>query len=253
MCDTQGRTYPNACAMLRANPQAQVAYWSACQASRTAASPSPVCGINGVTYKSSYAARAEYVMVDYVGRCREVGLLASDMGRRCRTVVCPAPVSKHCRLIVPPGACCPLCAGGAFRIIYSRKQFDRAMYGLRAPSSTLLTLHGVLQQLDGLVQVSECQMTGFLTMEVGIFVALVPASSVKRPSRLQLEACAREAEKMSSLINAQSPRITTNLALSCLTVSHLLEPTPNGATSSGYHTTWMILPLLLLAFRLIVA
>ncbi|KAH8234892.1 hypothetical protein KR032_005108 [Drosophila birchii] len=252
VCDTQGRTYPNACAMLQANPQGQVAYWSACQSSRTA-SPSPVCGINGVTYKSSFAARAEYVMVDYVGRCREVGLLASDMGRRCRTVVCPAPVSKHCRLIVPPGACCPLCAGGAFRIIYSRKQFDRAMYGLRAQSTTLLTLHGVLQQLDGLVQVSECQMTGFLTMEVGIFVALVPASSVKRPTRLQLEACAREAEKISSLINAQSPRITTNLALSCLTVSHLLEPTPNGASASGYHATWMVLPLLLLAFRLIVA
>lgn len=205
-----------------------------------------------MTYKSSYAARAEYVLVDYVGRCREVGLLVSDMGRRCRTVKCPAPVSKHCRLIVPPGACCPLCAGGAFRIIYSRKQFDRAMYGLRAQSSTLLTLQGVLQQLDGLVQVSECQLTGFLTMEVGIFVAIVPASSIKRPTHLQLEACAREAEKISSLINAQSPRITTNLALSCLTVSHLLEPTPNGATSYGPHAIW-ILPLLLLVSRVIIA
>jgi len=89
-------------------------------------------------------------------------------------------------------------------------------------------------------------------MEVGIFVAVVPASSIKRPTRLQLEACAREAEKISSLINAQSPRITTNLALSCLTVSHLLEPTPNGATSYGTHTIW-ILPLLLLILRLIIA
>lgn len=252
VCDSQGRTYPNACALLKANPQGQVAYWSACQSSRFNTSPSPVCGINGVTYKSSYAARAEYVLVDYVGRCREVGLLVSDMGRRCRTVKCPAPVSKHCRLIVPPGACCPLCAGGAFRIIYSRKQFDRAMYGLRAQSSTLLTLQGVLQQLDGLVQVSECQLTGFLTMEVGIFVAIVPSSSIKRPTHLQLEACAREAEKISSLINAQSPRITTNLALSCLTVSHLLEPTPNGATSYGPHAIW-ILPLLLLVSRVIIA
>jgi len=102
VCDTQGRTHQNACELLRANPQGQVAYWSACQTSRYA-SPSPVCGINGVTYKSIYAARSEYVLVDYVGRCREVGLLTSDMGRRCRTVQCPAPVSKHCRLIVPPG------------------------------------------------------------------------------------------------------------------------------------------------------
>ncbi|XP_017138148.1 reversion-inducing cysteine-rich protein with Kazal motifs [Drosophila miranda] len=251
VCDTQGRTHPNACALLRDNPSGQVAYWSACQSSRSAPSPSPVCGINGVTYRSIYAARAEYVLTDYVGRCREVGLLASEMGRRCRTVQCPAPVSKNCRLIVPPGACCPLCAGGAFRIIYSRKQFDRAMYGLRAQSSTLLTLHGVLQQLDGLVQVSECQLTGFLTMEVGIFVALVPSSSIKRPTRLQLEACAREAEKISSLINAQSPRITTNLALSCLTVSHLLEPTPNAANLYGSRTLWLM-PLILFLGRSLV-
>ncbi|KAH8322411.1 hypothetical protein KR067_003099 [Drosophila pandora] len=245
VCDTQGRTYPDACALLRANPEGQVAYWSACQSSHAPGSPSPVCGINGVTYKSSYAARAEYVLVDYVGRCREVGLLASDMGRRCRTVQCPDPVSKHCRLIVPPGACCPLCAGGAFRIMYSRKQFDRAMYALRTQSSNLLTLHGVLQQLDGLVQVSECQLTGFLTMEVGIFAALVPSSSIRRPTRIQLDACAREAEKISALINAQSPRITTNLALSSLTVSHLLEPTPNGAAYHGALAMW-VLPLLLL-------
>lgn len=135
--------------------------------------------------------------------------------------------------------------------MYSRKQFDRAMYALRAQSSNLLTLHGVLQQLDGLVQVSECQLTGFLTMEVGIFAALVPSSSIRRPTRVQLDACAREAEKISALINAQSPRITTNLALSCLTVSHLLEPTPNGAAYYGPPAMW-VLPLLLLVIRVIV-
>ncbi|XP_030385875.1 reversion-inducing cysteine-rich protein with Kazal motifs [Scaptodrosophila lebanonensis] len=244
LCDTRGQTYTNACALLQSN--GQLAYWGACLSGRCAAQSSitPVCGINGVTYRSTCAAWADYVLVDYVGRCREVGLLAADMGRRCRTVKCPAPVSQHCRHIVPPGACCPICAGGAFRIIYSRKQLDRAMYALRGSRSSLLTLHGVLQQLDQMVQVSECQLTGFLTMEVGIFVALVTRSA--RPTRLQLEACAREAEKISALISAQSPRITTNLALSSLTVSHVLEPSLYGRGLNLSPTLMLLLPVALI-------
>ncbi|KAH8405276.1 hypothetical protein KR222_001076, partial [Zaprionus bogoriensis] len=229
LCDTQGKSHPNACALLQSN--SQLAYWGACRSDPHGSNePGPVCGINGVTYRSSFAARADYVHVDYVGRCREVGLLASDMGRRCRTVQCPNAVSPHCRPIVPPGACCPLCGGAAFRIIYSRKQLDRSFYALRDQHSSLLTLHGVLKEIDGLVQISECRLTGFLTMEVGIFVALVPRG---RPTELQLQACAAEAEKISDMINSLSPRITTNLALSSLTVSHMIDPTPNGTASAS--------------------
>ncbi|KAH8299658.1 hypothetical protein KR044_004307, partial [Drosophila immigrans] len=245
VCDKQGKTHPNACSLLRNN--AQLAYWGACRPVHAVdAELTPVCGINGVTYQSRHAAWADFVLVDYMGRCREVGLLASDMGRRCKTVKCPAPASEHCRHIVPPGACCPICGGGAFRIIYSRKQLDRAFYALRGERNSLLTLHGILQQLDGLVQVSECQLTGFLSMEVGIFVALVPRG---HPTGLQAKACEAEAEKISTLISSQSPRITTNLALSSLTVSHMLEPSPNGAaTLSPQEHTAVLLGLLVLAF-----
>lgn len=229
LCDTQGRSHPNPCSLLQNN--SQLAYWGACRPHPNEGSESgPVCGINGVTYRSSLAAWADYVHVDYVGRCREVGLLANDMGRRCRTVQCPKPTSQHCRLIVPPGACCPICGGAAFRVIYSRKQLDRSFYALRDQRSSLLTLHGVLKEIDSLVQISECQLTGFLTMEVGIFVALVPRG---HPTALQLKACAAEAEKISSLISSQSPRITTNLALSSLTVSHMIEPTASGTASAS--------------------
>ncbi|XP_030571059.1 reversion-inducing cysteine-rich protein with Kazal motifs isoform X1 [Drosophila novamexicana] len=231
LCDTEGKTHPNACSLLQTN--SQLAYWGACRPEHdTGNELSPVCGINGVTYRSRSAALSEFVHVDYVGRCREVGLLVSDMGRRCRTVQCPSPVSKHCHHIVPPGACCPMCGGAAFRIIYSRKQLDRAYYALRGQQSSLLTLRGILQELDHLVQVSDCQLTGFLTMEVGIFVALVPRG---RPTLLQLKVCEAEAEKISSLISSQSPRITTNLALSSLSVSHMLEPTMNGAALVSPH------------------
>ncbi|EDV97140.1 reversion-inducing cysteine-rich protein with Kazal motifs [Drosophila grimshawi] len=225
LCDTLGKTHPNPCSLLLSN--SQLAYWGACRSNHDNGNQlMPVCGINGVTYRSRSAALADFVQVDYVGRCREVGLLVADMGRRCQTVQCGAPMPPLCRQIVPPGACCPICGVAAFRIIYSRKQLDRAFYALRGQESSLLTLHGVLQELDRLVQVSECQLTGFLTMEVGIFVALVPRTT--HTTRLQLKVCLAEAEKISALISSQSPRITTNLALSSLTVSHMLEPTLNG-------------------------
>ncbi|KAL7734988.1 hypothetical protein ACLKA6_011252 [Drosophila palustris] len=242
LCDTQSKSHQNPCSLLRTN--SQLNYWGACRPDHEGGNElMSVCGINGVTYRSSSAALADFVMVDYVGRCREVGLLASDMGTRCKTVKCPTPVSKYCRLIVPPGACCPVCGGGAFRIIYSRKQLDRAFYALRDVHNSLLTLHGILKELDHLVQVSECQLTGFLTMEVGIFVALIPRGP--RPSGLQMKACEAEAEKISTLISSQSPRITTNLALSSLTVSHMLEPAPNGAAAVLTHGLMSIGILLL--------
>lgn len=38
----------------------------------------------------------------------------------------------------------------------------------------------------------------------------------RKPSELQLEACLREAEKIASLVNTQSPRIASELSLSSL-------------------------------------
>ncbi|CAD7005890.1 unnamed protein product [Ceratitis capitata] len=222
VCDTQRRTHASPCHLLAA--RATLAHWGSCF--RTCSMQGPVCGINGVTYAHECAAWADYIIVDYRNRCRQVGLLAADMGPRCHTVKCARLPSSYCRTIVPPGACCAICAG-AFRIVYSRKQIDRALYAVRAQNKDLLTLHSVLQALDALVQLSECQLTGFLTMEVGIFVALVPRSTT--PMRMQIEACARESERISVLIEAQSHEITTNLLLSGLIVSHTVEPSVDAA------------------------
>ncbi|XP_050337513.1 reversion-inducing cysteine-rich protein with Kazal motifs [Bactrocera neohumeralis] len=221
VCDKQRRTHNSACDLLAAH--ATLAHWGACF--RSCSMQGPVCGINGVTYTHECAAWADYIVIDYRGRCRQVGLLVADMGPRCNSVRCPRLPSPHCRRIVPPGACCAICAG-AFRVVYSRKQIDRALYAVRAQNKDLITLHSVLQALDALVQFSECQLTGFLTMEVGIFVALVPRATT--PMRMQVEACAREAERISLMIESQSHEITTNLLLSGLIVSHLVEPSTDG-------------------------
>lgn len=225
VCDSKGVTFKSACELL--SSKASFSYWGSCN--RGCTWKGPVCGINGVDYPHECAAWADYVLVDYKGRCREVGLLTNEMERkRCRQVKCASIPSPYCRAIIPPGACCPICAG-AFRIIYSRKQIDRALYALKGQHKDLLTLHSVLKELDFLIQISECQLTGFLTMEVGIFVAIVPRTN--SPTRMQIEACIREAEKISNLISAQGHKVTTNLILSGLTVSNMLEANVESSTS----------------------
>lgn len=239
VCDTKGVTFNSACDLL--NAKSSFSHWGSCQ--RGCSRQGPVCGINGVNYPHECAAWSDYVLVDYKGRCGEVGVLSHDLhSKKCRLVKCPDLPSPYCQAITPPGACCPLCAS-AFRIIYSRKQIDRALYALRGQHKDLLTLHSVLRELDSLIQVTECQLTGFLTMEVGIFVAIVPRAT--KPNHMQIEACIREAEKISSLITAQSHQVTTNLILSGLTMSTMLDPNAENSTVRSIGLTHNILALIL--------
>ncbi|KNC24010.1 hypothetical protein FF38_11603 [Lucilia cuprina] len=248
VCDSKGVTFKSACDLL--NSKSSFSHWGSCN--RGCSWKGPVCGINGVDYPHECAAWADYVLVDYKGRCREVGLLTNEMERkRCRQVKCSNTPSPYCPSIIPPGACCPICAG-AFRIIYSRKQIDRALYALRGQHKDLLTLHSVLRELDSLIQISECQLTGFLTMEVGIFVAIVPRTNT--PTRMQIEACSREAEKISTLIAAQEHKITTNLILSGLTVSNMLEANVESHATERFalrnlYTTLLLNIIISLIFR----
>lgn len=123
--------------------------------------------------------------------------------------------------IIPPGACCPVC-GGAIRIIYSRKQIDRALLALKGKNTELLTLKGILRALDNLIQVAHCRISGYLTIETDIFVIVHTTGA--NLSELQHEACFREAEKIATLIDTQSHRITSDLALSALTVANVVRP-----------------------------
>lgn len=139
--------------------------------------------------------------------------------------------------IIPPGACCPVC-GGAIRIIYSRKQIDRALFTLKGKNIDILTLKGILRALDDLIQVAHCRISGYLTIEADIFVLVHTVGT--NLSQLQHEACIREAEKIATLIDTQSHRITTDLALSALTVANVVRPQDidlqfNSANTGGLH------------------
>lgn len=55
----------------------------------------------------------------------------------------------------------------------------------------------------------------------------------KNPSKLQLEACVRETEKIASLINRQSPRIASELSLSSLTAATPVHSYPTADAFLG--------------------
>lgn len=164
---------------------------------------------------------ADYSIADYDGECREIGLLTNTLGPRCASVKCNYNIKCFEGAIIPPGACCPIC-GGAVRIIYSRKQIDRALFTLKGKNTDVLTLKGILRALDNLVQVAHCRVSGYLTIEADIFV--IVHTSGANLSELQHEACVREAEKIATLIDTQSHRITSDIALSALTVANVVRP-----------------------------
>lgn len=69
---------------------------------------------------------------------------------------------------------------------------------------------------------AHCKVSGYLTIEADIFVIVHTTGTGL--SDIQHEACVREAEKIATLIDTQSHRITSNIALSALTVANLVRP-----------------------------
>ncbi|KFB46496.1 AGAP010646-PA-like protein [Anopheles sinensis] len=186
-----------------------------------------VCAVNGITYRSECEAWSDYSTVDYNGPCQEVGLINPQLEARCSSVKCPKRKSLGCNPVLPPGACCPVC-GTAIRIVYSRKQIDRGLYALKGTSTEYLTLRSILRSLEALLQTVECRLAGQLTFENDIYV--IVETLVKNPSRLQTQICAREAERLVTLVRTQSHRITSELNLSALTVATLATAGNAGRT-----------------------
>lgn len=149
VCDIDNNEYANSC--LLAHHNAKFGYRGRCL--RNCRHKGEVCAINGKTYISECAAWADFVSVDYPGPCVALGLIADGKMRQCPGVECRPLPHQDCIGITPPGACCPVC-GGAIRLLYSRKQIDRALYVLQNRSTKSLTLKALLHALERQIQVS---------------------------------------------------------------------------------------------------
>ncbi|XP_060522280.1 reversion-inducing cysteine-rich protein with Kazal motifs isoform X2 [Cylas formicarius] len=225
VCDIENRQFENSCLLAHSN--GKLAYRGPCLS--RCRHKGQVCGINGRSYGSECAAFADLVSVDYDGTCIAVGLITEVKSKQCPNVKCPTLVDARCLGITPPGACCPQC-GGSLRLLYSRKQIDRALYALQNQSTEAVNLKSLLKGLERQIQLAQCTVRGFITVETDIFV--IVQTTERYPSQLQLEACVREAEKIASLINMQSPRVASELSLSSLTSATIVH---THISTSGSH------------------
>ncbi|KAJ8956628.1 hypothetical protein NQ318_013982 [Aromia moschata] len=244
VCDVDNHEYENSCFLAHHN--AKLAYRGPCL--NRCKFKGQVCGINGKTYISECAAFADMVAVDYEGPCIAVGLITQIKAQQCAGVKCPQLQNPNCLGVTPPGACCPLC-GGSVRILYSRKQIDRALYALQNQSTKPLNLRSILKALERQIQLAQCTLRGYVTVELDIFV--IVQTTERYPSELQQEACIQEAEKIASLVNMQSPRIVSELSLSSLTAATTVHTQVSASTSNFISNSWyhllMVLTYLLLS------
>lgn len=207
VCDTDNQQHPNLCS-LQFNSKS-LAYRGFCKDECKPPLPS-VCGVNGETYSSTCAANSARVIVDYQGRCKAVGV-GEGNEPRCKNVTCPAIKPTHCKGIIPPGACCPHCAAQV-RILYSLKQLLKNREGFGRHES--VTLEEVIHLLRRHVSTTECDLFGYHSLD-GDLVVLVMAVT-GRPTKLQVETCNREAQKLEAFINTATPLFTSDIVLSGL-------------------------------------
>ncbi|XP_076460929.1 reversion-inducing cysteine-rich protein with Kazal motifs-like [Babylonia areolata] len=216
VCDTVGEEFTNACLLF--SHHRSLAYRGHCQVQQSCNLAGPVCGHDGETYSSQCAARAASITVDYEGACRAIGnLTVSSMkmvpGRHtisCARVHCPALRPSHCRGVVPPGACCPICAA-QLRALFSPALVDVASDRM---AQGPLTVQRMVRALSRLLTVAQCDVFGYLSLDGDLVLLVAPLAL--SPSDVQVEACNSEAERLEMLISHGSPTLTLYLQLSPL-------------------------------------
>ncbi|CAM5091872.1 unnamed protein product [Eretmochelys imbricata] len=212
VCDTDNMEYNNLCTLYQKGKN--VSYKGPCQP--FCKSVEPVCGHNGETYSNVCAAYSDRVAVDYYGHCQAVGVVSDySLQTECTSVKCPPLSATGCKPVVAPGACCPLCAG-MLRVLYDKDKLDTFA---KVTNKKPITVLEVLQKIRLHVSVPQCDVFGYLSIESEIVILIIPVD--QNPKPLQIEACNKEAEKIESLINSDSPTLASHVPLSALITSQV--------------------------------
>ncbi|XP_055336631.1 reversion-inducing cysteine-rich protein with Kazal motifs-like [Paramacrobiotus metropolitanus] len=228
-CDTDGHEHFNLCSLLLEGRH--FAYLGRClQHCKTTGS---VCGHNSETFPSECSALAVRVGVDYPGTCSTVGgRIERGFVNTCEVVYnrCPKPVRANCTGLVPPDACCPICAGG-LRVLFSPRRVKRLTEKGHVP----LTTRRIMGELQKLIQSSNCEVLGYYTMEndIAIMVKRLNLTDEHELSDESLNLCVIEAERLHYLIERQHPLITMNAYLWPLAASKIIHTSWKPFTSIG--------------------
>ncbi|CAN7998498.1 unnamed protein product [Ixodes hexagonus] len=215
VCDTEHQEYYNLCMLFKKG--SALAHFGNCE--RHCQQHGLVCGIDGETYKSECEAKAQRVLVDYRGSCLTIAVQdhPEELDGRlsfCRKVRCSPMPSRACTPTMLRGVCCPVC-GSALRLGYNEKLAQHAVDS--AKTDQPMTLREILERLREQVYTSECDLFGYLDLRSNIIVVVVPVT--RYPTRLQVTACQKEAQKLDTLVRARSPRLLSLLSLSVFTTT----------------------------------
>ncbi|XP_023571845.1 reversion-inducing cysteine-rich protein with Kazal motifs [Octodon degus] len=238
VCDTDHMEHNNLCTLYQRGKS--LSYRGPCQPFCTATEP--VCGHNGETYRSVCAAYSDRVAVDYYGPCQAIGVLSEYSSvAECAAVKCPSLLATGCKPIIPPGACCPLCAG-MLRVLFDREKLDIIA---KVTNKKPITVLDILEKIRMHVSVPQCDVFGYFSIESEIVILIIPVDHY--PKALQIEACNKEAEKIESLINSDSPTLASHVPLSALIISQVQVSSSLPSTGTGLRPPcWpLLLPLLL--------
>uniref|UniRef100_A0A8C5ME93 Reversion-inducing cysteine-rich protein with Kazal motifs n=1 Tax=Leptobrachium leishanense TaxID=445787 RepID=A0A8C5ME93_9ANUR len=217
VCDTDNVEHGNICTLYQRGKQ--LSYKGSCQ--HFCKSVEPVCGQNGETYSSVCSAYSDRVAVDYYGSCKDVSIFSHhSLHTECSSVKCPRIPVEGYNLVTPPGACCPLCAG-VLRILFDKDKLD---IFAKATSKNPITVLDILQKIRLHVSVPQCDVFGYLSMESELVVLIIPVDN--QPKAIQIDACIKEAEKINSLINSDSPTLASQVPLSALITSEVEVSSP---------------------------
>ncbi|XP_048755256.2 reversion-inducing cysteine-rich protein with Kazal motifs-like [Ostrea edulis] len=239
VCDTAGEEHTNACLLLQKGKT--LAYRGHCQTD--CSDSGPVCGQDGETYDSECAALAARITVDYSGPCRVVGHFSGNMTSGvCLGVTCAPVLPRQCKPILPPGACCSVCAA-ELRVLYKPELAEMVS---KETMSGPISVQQTVDVLSHSLEILECDVFGFLGVDQSEVVILIKPITVQ-PSMLQVQACIREAERIEYLVQRDSPLLKAYATLTPFLLAPMRAPSTLAVSSSGPFTTSLsLLPALLI-------
>ncbi|ESN98466.1 hypothetical protein HELRODRAFT_192935 [Helobdella robusta] len=175
-----------------------------------------VCGMDGVTYANECQCRCHHVPVDYYSPCY---ILPHFIDATSSKVTCPKVTCsknnliKGCQSIIPPGACCPICASELRMLINKRLATT-----LRMNQENGITLSGLADNLESLLSVRECRIYVYISMDGDLVVLVTPSNQFASNNLVQ--ACQQEASHIANMISTNHPTIRYNAYLSLLSSAH---------------------------------
>ncbi|XP_046846296.1 reversion-inducing cysteine-rich protein with Kazal motifs-like [Xenia sp. Carnegie-2017] len=249
-CDTENNQYLNKHAVLQAGKE--IAYQGDCNSS-CAPGVLKVCGVDGQTYSSVCALKYAKMLLDYEGPCRTVGKFNNERSVRCADIKCPMLNPSNCEGITPPGACCEVCAT-QMTILFDEDEIAKTNRLVRDKSQPI-TQDDVVARVRRHISMSECDVFGFYNTYRN-FVLLITTITDK-PTTLQFLVCMKEAEKIETLINTESPIFTSDEILSSFRAVKLQTPLLSenklgGGGKSSTQTSSMMLLLVATTLSLLI-